>query len=197
MSNFANPELDNYFRRVILPSSTSVAPAIVFANDLTNGLYWTTDGLVLSGLAAPVNDGDAANKAYVDAGGGSGATTALDNLAAVAINTDLTGGAGFLGLSSDPTNGARIELDPDGSMYFSQGGVNAIIVHANHTQLELGFTEIDFGAGSNGTGAFDTDSTAGNTRLIVYDVDAGTLSRVSVGSVNSGGTGFKLLRVPN
>ena len=38
---------------------------------------------------------------------------------------------------------------------------------------------------------------SGNTRLLVYDVDAGSLQRVSVGAADSGGAGFKLLRIPN
>jgi len=43
----------------------------------------------------------------------------------------------------------------------------------------------------------DKDSTAGNTRLLVYDVDNGTMARVSVGAADSGGTGYKVLRIPN
>lgn len=44
---------------------------------------------------------------------------------------------------------------------------------------------------------FDNNATAGNTRFMLYDVDNGTLERVSVGAADSGGTGFKLLRIPN
>jgi len=43
----------------------------------------------------------------------------------------------------------------------------------------------------------DSDSTAGNTRLLVYDVDTGSLQRVSVGANDSGGSGYRLLRIPN
>lgn len=38
---------------------------------------------------------------------------------------------------------------------------------------------------------------AGDTYLTVFDVDTGALQRVSVGAANSGGVGFKLLRIPN
>lgn len=49
-----------------------------------------------------------------------------------------------------------------------------------------------------GTGAkTDNNATAGNTRLFVYDVDNATLERVTVGAADSGGSGFKLLRIPN
>ncbi len=43
----------------------------------------------------------------------------------------------------------------------------------------------------------DNDSTAGNTRFFIYDVDNATLERVTVGSADSGGVGFKLLRISN
>ena len=43
----------------------------------------------------------------------------------------------------------------------------------------------------------DDDSTSGNTRLLVYDVDNATLERVTVGAADSGGTNYKLLRIPN
>jgi len=46
-------------------------------------------------------------------------------------------------------------------------------------------------------GRFDDSSTATHTRFLVYDVDNGSLERVTVGSADSGGVGFKLLRIPN
>lgn len=44
---------------------------------------------------------------------------------------------------------------------------------------------------------FDSTTTAGQTRFLLYDVDNGTLERVSVGAADSGGAGFKVLRIPN
>jgi hypothetical protein len=51
----------------------------------------------------------------------------------------------------------------------------------------------------NGTSQLtvDLDATAGNTRLLLWDVSKGSLQRVSIGASDSGGTGFKVLRVPN
>lgn len=43
----------------------------------------------------------------------------------------------------------------------------------------------------------DDTTTAGNTRLLIYDVDNATLERVTVGAADSGGVGFKVLRIPN
>lgn len=44
---------------------------------------------------------------------------------------------------------------------------------------------------------FDATAVAGNTRMLLYDVDNGQVERVSVGIADSGGAGFKLLRIPN
>lgn len=43
----------------------------------------------------------------------------------------------------------------------------------------------------------DANTTAGETRLLLWDVTAGTLQRVSIGATDSGGTGFRVLRIPN
>jgi len=60
-------------------------------------------------------------------------------------------------------------------------------------------------AGSSGSTAqtlsdalqVDGNTTAGETPLLLLDIDKGTLQRVSIGAADSGGTGFKVLRVPN
>jgi len=44
---------------------------------------------------------------------------------------------------------------------------------------------------------FDFPTVAGDTCLAIYDVDNATVERVSVGAADSGGTGFKVLRIPN
>lgn len=46
-------------------------------------------------------------------------------------------------------------------------------------------------------GQFDGTSTSTETALKIYDVDNAALERVTVGSANSGGSGFKILRIPN
>lgn len=40
-------------------------------------------------------------------------------------------------------------------------------------------------------------STSGDTWLMIYDVDNGTMERVTVGAADSGGAGYKVLRIPN
>jgi len=43
----------------------------------------------------------------------------------------------------------------------------------------------------------DSDATAANTSLQIYDVDTAGMERVSVGAADSGGAGYKLLRIAN
>lgn len=43
----------------------------------------------------------------------------------------------------------------------------------------------------------DLSTTAGNTRFLLWDVDKGAMSRVTVGAADSAGIGYKVLRVPN
>ena len=43
----------------------------------------------------------------------------------------------------------------------------------------------------------EPSSTANDTLLMVFDVNSLTTKRVSVGAVDSGGAGFRLLRIPN
>jgi len=43
----------------------------------------------------------------------------------------------------------------------------------------------------------DATTTAGQTALLLWDVDNGTLERVTVGAADSAGVGFKVLRIPN
>lgn len=44
---------------------------------------------------------------------------------------------------------------------------------------------------------FDPDCAAGETSLWLYDKDNDTLERVTVGAADSGGSGYKALRIPN
>jgi hypothetical protein len=72
-------------------------------------------------------------------------------------------------------------------------------------QTEAGFTAVNAPSGqsvnirinNSSVAQFDDSVAAGNTRFLIYDVDNGTLERVSVGDADSGGAGFKLLRIAN
>lgn len=136
---------------------------------------------------------------------------------------DGSSAAPFFTFSADTNTGMyRIAADRLG---FSAGGTVGIDIDT--TRVEIFNMPIHTGAGTaaapsysfsldNDTGAynsttnaysiatngvetvrFDANATAANTRMLIYDVDNGTLERVSVGAADSGGAGFKVLRIPN
>ena len=63
------------------------------------------------------------------------------------------------------------------------------------SQSERIVFSIDGGTTMNA--AIAGSATATHTHLLIYDVDNATLERVSVGAADSGGAGFKVLRIPN
>lgn len=63
-------------------------------------------------------------------------------------------------------------------------------------QLFQAFSDIAFILNNEVAEARDT-TVAGETNLLVFDVDNAIVERVTVGAANSGGAGFKLLRIPN
>jgi hypothetical protein len=84
---------------------------------------------------------------------------------------------------------AEVQLGLGADLRLYHDGTNSVLrTDTGSLKALIGATE---------TARFDSDSTAGNTRFMLYDVDNGTLERVSVGAADSGGTGFKVLRIPN
>lgn len=79
------------------------------------------------------------------------------------------------------------------------GGTTRIGEDAGTTYVDSGADHIiQFRNSANQVNAyFDNNGVAGNTRFVIYDVDNGTLERVSVGVADSGGVGYKVLRIPN
>lgn len=60
-----------------------------------------------------------------------------------------------------------------------------------------GFTRVALQVNGADKARFDGNAIANETSLLLWDVTAGALVRVSRGAADSGGAGFRLLRVPN
>jgi hypothetical protein len=75
-------------------------------------------------------------------------------------------------------------------------GVNAFADGLDASAARYVIGKYPFGANTDMI-ACDQNAVAGNTRLLLWDVDNGQLERVSVGIADSGGVGFKVLRIPN
>jgi hypothetical protein len=71
-------------------------------------------------------------------------------------------------------------------------------VGGNYIAMRFEASQLEFYAGAPIESLrVDASATATHTRLMVYDVDNATLERVTVGAADSGGAGFKVLRIPN
>jgi hypothetical protein len=82
------------------------------------------------------------------------------------------------------TKAAYLFADPD---------TLSILIQAARSGSQIRF---DVGGYNNERVRIDA-GVSGATPLLLLDVSAGTIKRVSIGASNSGGTGFKVLRVPN
>lgn len=209
MTQFADPNQDFFAQRIILASGTSTEPVITWANDLSKGFYYDVDADMIKATGFD---------------GGSGATVALDNLALTAINSDLLPGldgtislgnitqrfvniwlsAGIqtngntLVISSGPivTDAPQLTGPADFHIY-SQTTDNWLYL-SDTNPLELHSSNPIHIEGENTSSAtFDGSINASETRMMLWDVDSGSLQRVTVGAADSGGTGFKVLRIPN
>lgn len=134
-----------------------------------------------------------------------GATTALDNLADTAINTDLLFTPSNTSDIGSPT--AFPQYVYADNLWLQAGALNLNVVGDAFIVYDSGSsTLVTQTAGTKFIWQFpstvhgleiDDDQTPGNTAMLLYDVDTSSVQRVTVGVADSGGVGFKVLRIPN
>jgi hypothetical protein len=109
------------------------------------------------------------------------------------IRSYQNGGAPWMSLKTDLTalKSGLFRSNTDFICYYD--------LNSGDTVLDATFTAsvIRFAMMGTEVARFDKTTTAGQTRFLIYDVDNATLERVTVGAADSGGTGFKVLRIPN
>lgn len=98
---------------------------------------------------------------------------------------------GYNGASADAACFAHIDHMSATGQGIRQEATGAMRINAPSGQA------VAIRIANSDVGQFDGNTTAGNTRFLIYDVDNATLERVSVGAADSGGSGFKVLRIPN
>lgn len=94
--------------------------------------------------------------------------------------------------------------EPVIGLYFANGASSNELLHGGGRSDRNTVTNHQFYTAANNTTTTGTESmridhtaSAGFTRMQIFDVDNNQLERVSVGAADSGGTGFKVLRIPN
>ncbi len=154
-----------------MPAWTTAAGNVVMGH---NGalLLTTADQCVLIGeeIAAALTTGDN--------------NTILGRRAGANISTG--SGSVIIGHSAGPTANQSNEL------YIHNAQSNTPLIYGDFSG-----GQVSIHSGTTEVLRTDGDSTAGNTRFMIYDVDNAMLERVTVGAPDSGGTGFKVLRIPN
>jgi hypothetical protein len=82
---------------------------------------------------------------------------------------------------------------------WNAGGVtfSAIDLDITNTASAAASRLINLKVGGSGRFQIDPAPAAGETAMYLYDADNATLERVTVGAADSGGAGFKVLRIPN
>lgn len=88
---------------------------------------------------------------------------------------------------SQSLGGSVIDLQ-DGYADMFAGGIGMFIDASSDSIYFVGSSEI---------AQFDMSTTAGDTRMLLWDVNTGSLKRVLVGANDSGGAGYRLLRIVN
>lgn len=179
---FSNP--------VMLADGSVSNPSAAFSSDLTSGFYLRSAAtnniaFAVGGIRAlDFRTGPVAGQVRVGmfAGDGTSASTAM-----------------FINDTGNTV--ALLNLRGDGQAQFVDGAVGSpsgsYINDTDTGRYRAGANSVRDVAGGVASIGFDDNATAGNTRFLIYDVDNGTLERVSVGAADSGGTGFKVLRIPN
>lgn len=175
---------------------------------------------LIAGLASGAgNGGVALVQAGQSNGGGLGGNLQLlagNSLTSGAGNVTISAGSGPVGSSGNvsitantPTTGTGGTVTiQSGSSSLGDGG--AITIQAGNADVTNngGQVTIKGGSGLNpGTvllqsgvaqcAQFDATASANNIRMSVWDVTAAALRRVTIGAADSGGAGFRVLRIPN
>ena len=196
-------QADELFRELeqILTAYREALNDITFANDqiafssgdgkLEGDANLTWSGTVLSILGADVYIG-AGKYLYLDGGG----NTWIRESIADTLQLGTNGVEAILITSAQNIviNNGYLDLNDilylDDQIIFQAAASNYIYFAANQ---QLNIAE----AGGGNSAVFDDDSTAGNTRMLLYDVDSGQIERVSSGANDSGETGYRILQIPN
>lgn len=204
MTIFADPEHDDYEQRVILASGSAAQPSLTFSGDETKGFWFDgTDiqsigvagGGVTYPLLAPNGTNAAPSYSFSDKTSTGLVLSGSDPLISLDIVVNNLTVASFQTYNTDRLltlgPGTYISLDT-----FQLGTDSAASVITG-LYGDISFTTLSVAVNGEDSARFDNSSTAGDTRMLLWDVDSGALVRVSVGVADSGGVGYKVLRIPN
>lgn len=214
-------QMDTSGCKMYLTPGTSLAPALSFSIDTNTGIYLADVDTIAITSGGDLRMSISQSTIIYDAVYVTGTTTRTR----IAINNDALAGNSVLEYSlfgsilytlgvdnsdSDilkfsttslvtntacqiPTTGAQVQFNAGSAATPSI----SFIGDTNSGLYSVAADVVGIVAGGSIAAKFDLSVTAGQTRFFIYDVDNATLERVTVGAADSGGAGFKVLRIPN
>lgn len=116
------------------------------------------------------------------------------------LRTDGTFVIGNVTFTADVPN-TSVAIDP-ASFYATNGfflQTNATGASGPYLYIDPATESVTIGSNTAGNDGLSVDDnvTAGETPMLLWDITAGTMQRVSIGVADSGGAGFRVLRIPN
>lgn len=152
-------------------------------------MYQRATGVPLAGGGGGIGGSTGSTDNAVIRADGTGGATAQSSLVTIADDGTITMPAGIT------LKGGGVEL----IKYDNSGGNIHINSNLGIGVIRMNANTFYFYDSSGPTQIFQIDKpvTATQTGLMLYDVDNATVERVTVGAADSGGTGFKVLRIPN
>ena len=126
----------------------------------------------------------------------AGSYNVASGFKALQANTTASGntGIGYFALAGNTTGINNVALGYQAGTTNTTGSSNIIIGDTVNAPSATASNQTVIGSNQI---QCDASTTAGDTRFFLYDVDNATMERVTVGSADSGGTGYKVLRIPN
>jgi hypothetical protein len=162
--------------QVLGAAGTALLPSHSFSGDPDTGAYSigaNSYGIATGGTLRVTVD-SSGNSSFSGTGTFAGTLNADNGI----LTLGSTGNNGIINANFS----CRINIDAD-----NNGSSESFTVGHNQTAINS----------SNRLFVVSDSSSSGETAMWVYDQDNATLERVTVGAADSGGTGYKVLRIPN
>jgi hypothetical protein len=178
---------------ITLAAATS-GISIDLSNTFQSGSTVTNNGNANNLIVRQVSAGSTINLQFGDDSSAAIIEITPTASGAFEFNRDLSlkNTRGFILEGSSPGTDAVFSMSGSDNLGITNESSGDAIIFS-----QLGAGTINYDVNGARSCQFDSNNTAGNTRFLIYDVDNATLERVSVGIADSGGAGFKVLRIPN
>jgi len=173
---------------------TVASPVVLGWSASTNASLGADTGLGRNGTATiEANNGTAGRWGQLKVGTYDASVSAITN--GLTVGHQKSSGTPAAGMGSGTLY--RIDSSTTADQDAAQvAAVWTVATHASRT-AEFQINVVNNAAALANSAKFDLSSTANDTGFWLYDANSGTVKRVVVGASDSGGTGFRLLRITN